>query len=676
ASNPPAALSEFQAATLSNADLAFADLGIDATNIPDYEVAGDTAGIADPDDLREAIIRYVRGCEFNAGPCVDRGDGKKLWDIFHSNPVVVGPPNSGVGGDAYRKFATQYAHRKRVIYAGSNGGFVHGFDAGEFDPAAGGYDRGTGEELFGFMAHPARRNIAELPRDTQRSNYYMDGSVQAADVWLYPTPTAQPGDATKWDEWRSVLLGGMRQGGRAIWALDVSNPPDAANPGGVTGGPAYPGYLWEFPCEDLSAAECTGSGVVPTGRSYADYMGETWSEPIVTRVKVRVSCGTGSCPTYDRSVAIFGAGYDPLADPNRSHNADTSPGTRATDTLTDDYDASQDAGTSRAGRAIFMVDVTSGEVLAMKHYDPDPTAGNPEMRYGFAAAPAVFDLDFDGYADVVYLADLGGNLWKWVVHDDVPDPIHGSGDVDQPEWKFHKVFSADNCTTCSPPHYHSFFSAPQGALVGPELYLTLGSGERADLDRLPTSAAGNNRYYVFRDGDPLERELPAPSAGSARFTDAASSNDFVDVDTLSGNCVPPPSPAVGFYVEGEAGEKFITETEIFFGTVLTGSYTPSAAANACEAGGTARLYGFDLFCGEGIFPPLGGPSSPAERSIDVGTGLPNRPRVSVGPIQNQSGGGSGDCSDMALVITSDGQTFSQEKCRPNSGVRLDSWRDL
>ena len=166
------------------------------------------------------------------------------------------------------------------------------------------------------------------------------------------------------------------------------------------------------------------------------------------------------------------------------------------------------------------------------------------------------------------------------------------------------------------------------------------------------------------DGDPLERELPPPAAGAARFTDAAGSSDFVDVDTLTGSCVPPPPPAVGFYVEGEAGEKFITETEIFFGTVLTGSYTPSAAASACEAGGTARLYGFDLFCGQGVFPASGGPSSPPDRSIVVGTGLPNRPRVSVGPIQSQSSGGSGGCSDMAIVITSDGQTFSQENCRP------------
>ena len=42
------------------------------------------------------------------------------------------------------------------------------------------------------------------------------------------------------------------------------------------------------------------------------------------------------------------------------------------------------------------------------------------MHYAFAATPAVYDLDFDGYADVVYAVDLGGNVWKWVITDAPP----------------------------------------------------------------------------------------------------------------------------------------------------------------------------------------------------------------------------------------------------------------
>ena len=91
-------------------------------------------------------------------------------------------------------------------------------------------------------------------------------------------------------------------------------------------------------------------------------------------------------------------------------------------------------------------------------------------------------------------------------------------------------------------------------------------------------------------------------------------------------------------------------------------------------GGEARLYGFKLFCGEGIFPPAG--VGPNRRYLDIGGGLPNRPRVSVGPVDG-GGGGGGPCSDMVVVITSEGEAYTD--CpggRPSSGIHVKSWRDL
>ena len=95
------------------------------------------------------------------------------------------------------------------------------------------------------MAYPARQNIAKLPLVTGRgygswNGYSMDGSPAVADVWLYPAANIQP-DAvvsTAWNNWRTALVGGMREGGRAIWALDVTNPPDHDDPGGEQPSPA------------------------------------------------------------------------------------------------------------------------------------------------------------------------------------------------------------------------------------------------------------------------------------------------------------------------------------------------------------------------------------------------------------------------------------------------------
>jgi type IV pilus assembly protein PilY1 len=658
-----------------------ADLGVTAADIPSYAGVGNgTSGITTDEELADAIIRYVSGCEFGSGACVDRGDGNKLWDIFHSNPVVVGPPNQGLREPSYREFVTRYKYRKRIIYAGSNGGFLHGFNTGEYDTPAvpDAYDRGDGVEEMGFMAYPARQNIAQLPIDTPpRDYYFMDGSPVASDVWLYPASNVNPVDVASnaWNQWRTVVVGGMRQGGDVMYALDVTNPADQNSPGGEQAlGPAYPSYLWEFPCEDATDAQCNGTGFLPTGQVLSDYMGETWGEPVITRVRVRLSasCSPSPCPVYDRWVAIFGGGYAEEGDPNHSS-----------------YDATVADGTSRAGRAVFMVDITSGEVLGMRRFDNNAADGDVAMRYAFAAAPAVFDLNFDGYADVVYFGDLGGNLWKWVISDDVVDPINASGDEEQrwdgtDGWKWLKLLTAascgpiDGCTGAAPapaPHYRSFFYAPTGALVGSDLWLALGSGERNALSFVGSLDAQKNRFYVFHDSDPLERELSLPALGVARYTDAGASPHFVDASSLaSAGCVPP-AGSVGYYIEGEQGEKFITNSEVFFGVVVTGSFIPNTSGDPCEAGGDAYLYGFDLLCGEGVLPDPNNSGSTVTR-VSVGEGLPNRPRVSVGPVGG-GGGGGGGCEDMVVVITSEGEAFSE--CpggRPDSGVSLKTWRDM
>ena len=61
-----------------------------------------------------------------------------------------------------------------MIYVGTNDGFVHGFNTGEPADTADsgpGFDRGTGVEMFGFMAYPARQKIADLPNDLPPREY-------------------------------------------------------------------------------------------------------------------------------------------------------------------------------------------------------------------------------------------------------------------------------------------------------------------------------------------------------------------------------------------------------------------------------------------------------------------------------------------------------------------------
>jgi hypothetical protein len=87
----------------------------------------------------------------------------------------------------------------------------------------------------------------------------------------------------------------------------------------------------------------------------------------------------------------------------------------------------------------------------------------------------------------------------------------------------------------------------------------------------------------------------------------------------------------GFLFIGEQAEKFVTNHNIFAGYVITASFVPPALPRDCSGGGgsRSRLYIFDLFTGEGFFADA--VSGDPERSIDVGSGFPTTPRISVGP---------------------------------------------
>src|SRR5690606_34542972 len=332
----------------------------------------------------------------------------------------------------YRAFAAAYAQRTNVIYAGSNAGFLHGFHAGEWQakevPPA--YDRGTGRELFGFMPWPARQRAKFLPRDSgARDYYYVDGSPSAADVWFYPSATATT-KAANGSEWRTVLTGGLRQGGRAYYALDVTDPSAAS----------YPGYLWEFPAEDAPA-------------SLREAIGEIWGQPIVTKVQVVID----GAP-YERWVAIVTGGYHPSGDPN--------------DALNYDPDAT-------TGRGIYILDVKTGEILGQKAFDPTANDGREEMLYAMPSTPSVFDIDQDGYADVIYVGDLGGNVWKWVIkywdfgptnRNYLVDAVNTNGSVLQPDTRFRRWFAAQadanadlGVTVGGTTYYKSIFYSPAGA---------------------------------------------------------------------------------------------------------------------------------------------------------------------------------------------------------------------
>ncbi len=387
-------------------------------------------------------------------------------------------------------------------------------------------------------------------------------------------------------EWTTPLITGLRQGGSGYLALDFTDP------GAAIAGPhgPYPKLLFEFddPNEPL---------------------GDSWSEPIITRLKVRAPAGyndhcgpddgDGNC--REQWVMIVGGGFLASGDPNLGAY------------LSDPNDPSW----VDDSKSVFIVALDSGQVLAkLEHDASDPVF--QDMTFAFPSTPAVLDMDFDGFADLVYIGDLGGQLWKWDLSA-IGEDLDSDGLIDASSWPAGVYFrSAPVDVGGGVLHYRSIFFPPSAALVEGELTLSFGTGERTDLDYLGVPLKDeNNRFHVIQDHIPTgPGSIPA-----AAYTEA-------DITNITGLLNDPDLTDLGFYLIAEDGEKFVTNQITFSGFAITTTYLPDDSGAICASLGTAFVYIFDLEGGDGLFDPSD-PGSASGRRLTAGVGVPSDPQISV-----------------------------------------------
>lgn len=546
------------------------------------------SGARNEEGLADEIVSFARGCEFATGvsgtnvdsdvPCTDRL--WKLGDIFHSAPAVVTGPAGSIPELSYAQFRETYKLRNRVIYAGANDGFLHAFASGSYNTTTHRYSKGTGTELFGFMPWESRNTVRALPVDSpSKRHFYVDGPAQVADVWTYPAPSAAVKDPS---EWRTILVGGLREGGRSYYSLDVTNPASGS----------FPGYLWEWPLE-------SDPNDVNVKTSHLWYLGESWSKPIMTRVRVKIGTDDNNGVGFERWVAIVTGGFASTGNPNDHAN----------------YDPNRPEG-----RAIVMLDVKTGEPIAVKRYDASASDAQRDMHYAIPSTPAVFDLNGDGFADVVYVGDLGGQVFKWVIKPIGEDRVNDSspaGDYSQPSWPLKKFFEAPVVTDSGKNYYKSMFFPPSATYVGKTLFLGIGTGERANIFFEGIAIADeNNRFYVLTDPDPYEvNPTPFPTLLEPDLSDVSNNQTCSTVKPR------------GYYLKVADGEKFVTNSEIFAGIVFVGSFLPASGGDPCTSKGSGALYAFRVECGEAHFAD---PTGSGQRRVDIDEGLPTDPQISVG----------------------------------------------
>lgn len=231
---------------------------------------------ADADRNNDDKVRYL----------AFRDRSSVLGDIMNSGTVYIHKEDLGYGnanitltggGDAYKTYLTTKAGRTPVVYVGANDGMLHAFNA-QVSGA------NMGKELFAYVPAGVYGNLSALTEPTYAKfhKYFVDGTPTVRDVYID-------------GGWKTYLVGGLRAGGKSVYALDLSNVSS-------TNGFTASDIKWEFTEIDL---------------------GLTFSQPQIAAISA------------DRWVAIFGNGYNSTAEKAYLYIVDLSDGSQIAKIATD-----------------------------------------------------------------------------------------------------------------------------------------------------------------------------------------------------------------------------------------------------------------------------------------------------------------------------------------------------
>lgn len=280
-----------------------------------------------------------------------------LGGVVHSSPLVVtkqAKVYSTVSGGQITESAAR-DKTEYVVYGSMDGG-LHIVDAA------------SGLEQSVFVPREILDNQPETLASTEATGIIPTGLNSAlaygvdapwvADNTFKATSTKSSGTTTTtYTALTMNVYGGLRMGGSALYGLNISTP-------------TSPTLLFR---------------ITPSTSGFSR-MGQIWNKPVVAYVrynKVRTK------------VLIFGGGYD-----------------EAYETT---YKTSNPTGsTTTKGNAVYIVKADDGTLLWSG--SSDSTAGknlqNSNMKYSIVGQPAVRDYNADGLVDAIWVADLGGQVFR------------------------------------------------------------------------------------------------------------------------------------------------------------------------------------------------------------------------------------------------------------------------
>ena len=352
---------------------------------------------------------------------------QRLGVIEYATPVVVEPPNKSYKDAAYRLFQNKYWNRDTQLLVGANDGMLHNFIIGKnndekYNSGSGLYaidesitpankldrDIAEGDELWGFIPKAIMPKIRQVATSGLSSN--VNASPAVLDVrapdW-YTDKYKDLSDPTKSDSaplrYRTVAVGGFRDGARGYYALDITNP-------------AKPKVLWEIdptwqigkdststPSTSKSdfanpPSHITKSQIVDNDartKTDPDYypfqlLGKTYAQPIITTALI----GNKLEP-----IAILSGG---LSDSIASEK--------------DKQTSTESANDNQIGRVMYVVRIFAEDLLVKTFYFKHEITGEPAVFPNTFGKP-VQHIYFGDSKGAVYRINMRGDVANWASQD-------------------------------------------------------------------------------------------------------------------------------------------------------------------------------------------------------------------------------------------------------------------
>lgn len=187
------------------------------------------------------VLDWIRGDKSQEGSLF-RKRSSLLGDIGYAESVLVAGALANYQTDNYPAFKNTVASRQKMIYQAANDGMLHAFDAS------------TGEEKWAYIPSHIFAKLADLSLPDYAHKFYVDGTPVRGDVLID-------------NSWKTMLVGGMRAGGKGYYALDITDPASIQSESHLAAK-----VMWEFPNNN------TASTVV-------DNLGLSFGKPIIVNTK-------------------------------------------------------------------------------------------------------------------------------------------------------------------------------------------------------------------------------------------------------------------------------------------------------------------------------------------------------------------------------------------------------